>query len=125
MYEKLVNEVRNIMMMDYILSGESERIHNPIRNERRYEAYVNAVKKCRQFAEKYCLKMSYADPEFPKDGYMIELVFQTENDEVEIGKKDLALFEIIAGCDGVNMDTDLKGNIRIYMYYEKIYEERR
>lgn len=125
MYEKLVNEVRNIMMMDYILSGESERIHNPIRNERRYEAYVEAVRKCREFAEKYCLKMSYADPDFPKDGHMIELVFQTENDEVEIEKKDLALFEIIAGCDGVNMDTDLKGNIRIYMYYEKIYEERR
>ena len=112
------------MFMDWILSDERERIIDPEVDVEKYVKYVCIIQKCTEWAEKYHMRISYDDPKFPQSIQMITLVMSTQDDEIEIGKEDLNIFEMISYSDDVIMDTDKKGNIRINIFFQDIYKER-
>ena len=112
------------LIMDWILSDERERIIDPEVDVEKYVKYVCTIQKCTEWAEKHHMRVSYDDPKFPQSIQMITLVMPTQDDEIEIGKEGLNIFEMISYSDSVIMDTDLKGNIRINIFFQDIYKER-
>lgn len=120
---KLANLVA-LLKVDYIMSNESERIHNPKRNDNKYNLLCETWQSCYELAEQYKGKISGQDPDFPCNCHLVNLVFPTENDEIILRETKAKLSNAIQNADEVNIDTDKKGNLRIYFGFEDVYTPR-
>ncbi len=118
--EKIANMLA-IMKLDYLLSDESRRIQNPKRNDDKYELLCDTLQQCYDLAEAYQGKLESDNPDFPCDCHLIELVFPTEEDEIVLREIKAKLANAINNCDEVNIDTDIKGNLRIHFGFEDVY----
>lgn len=113
------------LKVDYMLSDERERIKNPIRDDKKYNLLCESWQLCYDLSEQYKGKLDGNDPDFPCGCHFIKLVFPTENDEIilrEISKGAFA--KSVDNADEVNIDTDKKGNLRIYFGFEGVYVPR-
>lgn len=124
MNKEVIAKMKEYLMIEYILSGESERIDNPIKIESKYEKYLMMLERCMKLGLIYGLKINYTDPDFPQDIHMIEIILFTENEEIEIDINNIELLNLFTMSEGLIIDTDLKGNIRIDLFVENIYKSR-
>ncbi len=124
MDELYLRKLKELIIIDYILSDERERIINPIVDEDKLSLYNNVILRCKEYENGRNVKFDYDDPSFPKCIHMITIKFLTFNDEYEIIGKEMQLFNLIACADSVILDTDKIGNIRIDLFFENIYMER-
>ena len=124
MYKDYVCKLKALLMIDYMLSDEPERIIDPEIDEGKYELFLGVIQKCVEYAERYHLKLDVDDPEFPKCSHMLSLIFPTQDELLEININDMYLFNIIGCSDGVIMGTDKSGNIQIDMFFNDIYKEK-
>lgn len=106
---------------DYIFSGESERIKNPTLHKAKYNLLTQTWQNCYELAKMYKGKISGTDPDFPCGCHLVELNFPTENDEMILGEIKSKLADSINNADEVNIDTDIKGNVRFYFGFEDVY----
>lgn len=111
------------MYVDYILSDERERISNPVRDDKKYEDLQKSWLQCAEMAARYKGKIEGQNPDFPCSCHLIKLVFPTENDEIILREIKSNLAETIDACDEVNIDTDIKGNVRFHFGFEDVYTE--
>ena len=121
--EKLARLIA-LIRVDYMLSDEGERIHNPKRNDNKYSLLCETWQNCYDLAKQYKGNLDGNDPNFPCDCHFIKLVFPTENDEIILREIKSKFADAINSADEVNIDTDIKGNIRIYFGFEDVYTSR-
>ena len=112
------------LYVECVLSKENDRIKNPIRNDNKYETLTETIVKVCEFAGTYKGTVNIDDPDFPCDCHLVELILPTENDEIVVREIKSHLADAINAADEVNIDTDLKGNLRIHFGFENVYTER-
>ncbi len=122
--EEKIAKLNAFLKVDYMLSDEMERISNPKRNDKKYNLLREAWQDCYVLAEVCKGKIEGNSPDFPCDCHFIKLVFYTENDEVILREIKDKLANAINYADEVNINTDRKGNLRIYFGFEDVYTPR-
>lgn len=123
-YEEKLAQAIALIKVDYMLSSERERIINPKRNDNKYNLLCETWQNCYDLAKEYKGKLSGEDPDFPCGCHLIQLIFPTENDEIVLREIKAKLASAINNADEVNIDTDIKGNIRINFGFEDVYTPR-
>ena len=121
--EKLAKLIA-FLKVDCMLSDERERIFNPKRNDKKYNLLCETWQDCYDLAQMYKGKLEGQDPDFPCECHLIKLVFPTEDDEIILREIKDKLASAINNADEVNIDTDIKGNLRIHFGFEDIYTPR-
>lgn len=117
-------ELIAFLKADYMFSGESERIQNAKRNDEKYELLCKTWKDCYELANRFKGKLDGNNPDFPCGCHLIRLVLPTEDDEIVLREIKSQLADSISNCDEVNIDTDIKGNVRIHFGFEDVYTEQ-
>lgn len=113
-----------ILKVDAMLSNETQRIKNPKRNDNKYNLLIKTWQDCYELAETYQGKLEGQDPDFPCDCHLVQLIFPTEDDEIILREIKSKLASAINNADEVNIDTDIKGNLRINFGFEDVYTPR-
>ena len=121
MLESKLAQLLAFLKVDYLLSDERERIADPICHKGKLDAFKRTLQDCCELAKAYQGKLESDDPEFPKGCHLIQLVLPTENDEIILRELKTKLADAIESADEINIDTDLKGNVRFYFGFEDIY----
>lgn len=113
-----------LLKVDFMLSDEINAIRNPKRNDGKYNLLCETLLACYDLAQSFKGKLESNNPETPIECHVVKLVLPTENDEIILGDIKAKLADAINNCDEVNIDTDLKGNVRIHFGFEDIYVPR-
>lgn len=122
--EKKISQLIAFLKMDYLMSNESERIMNPVRDDSKYNLLCECLSNCYSLSEQYEGKLNGVSPDFPCSCHTISLILPTENDEIIMGKIKGKLANAINSADEVSIYTDIGGNTYICFCFENVYSPR-
>ena len=122
--DERVGTMLALLKVDYLMSNEMDRIPNAKRNDDKYVLLCETWQNCYELAKQYKGKLEGNKPDFPCDCNFINLEFPTETDEIVLREAKSKLANAIENADEVNIDTDIKGNLRIFFGFEDVYTPR-
>lgn len=122
--DERVGTLLALLKVNYLMSDETDRIPNAKRNDEKYVLLCETWQNCYDLAEQYKGKLEGNNPTFPCDCNYVELVFPTETEEIVLREVKEKLADAIRNADEVNMDTDIKGNLRMFFGFENVYTPR-
>ena len=120
------NEIAKLLALlkiDYMFSGEAERIKNAKRNDEKYELLCETLINCYELAKQHGGELKGNNPDFPCSCHVIDLVLPTD-DELILRETKSKLSAAINSCEELNIDTDLKGNVHFFFGFEDVYTPR-
>ena len=112
-----------MLRLNYIMSDESERIKNPVRDDKKYEVLRETYVEVTSLCEGTGATVSGDDPDFPKDLHQIVVTFQNGIDDIEfIAEAKRKLVKAIENADCLLVSAGIKGNVEFLFGFSDIYK---
>lgn len=116
--------LREYLMIKYILSDEADRIHNPVRDNEKYENFIKAYTTLGELVNKNA-EVIGDDPDFPKGNHIITVRYTNGIDDIafiEDTKRKLEM--IIKESDELVISASLNGSVDFTFGYYDIYKAK-
>ena len=121
--EKKMKEVQAMVWLDYILSGESDRMKHPVMDERKYDLYQSVVTAAVNMGQRRGLRVEATHPDDTKGYHIIEIYIPVNDEDFELTNVMCEFAYVIKNMEYMDVMNDPMGNVIFTFMMEGIYKE--